>query len=472
MTLRLTSTTAPGTVFASREDLAAHYQTDWHRYNLKRREAGLPVVGQADFEARKAAAQALRKQDEEQKASKQDHVKKNRKKKHFKKKTQNGQVQMRSSTTAYDRMKEDKDPVVDNDEPMEDSKEADESNNENSPSPSQLAAEAAIEIDPRQCLFDKHISATVCANVDRMKRKYGFFLPDAEALTDLDGLIGYCHEVIKLGHTCLYCQSVFSTWKGCQNHMISKRHCQLRYEAGVDMEDYAIFYDFTSENAEYLHRTTEVAASKTENSEDGKSDDADDDGWEDVTDDEAEEGGIEIEDNNDEDDELFEQLVPQGFQVTELGELILPDGRIVGHRSLKRYYKQRVAPVNNSTAVVAAREAAGERLYRGRVYQLGSGGMMHDRSSTDLASGKAYQLMQAGLAPALGRAGNGILVSMGSSKLYSQTSVYRYRAAIRKQRRGDWKGQRIFEKTNANINRMDKKANRLMNGVSVAHAAR
>jgi len=53
-------------------------------------------------------------------------------------------------------------------------------------------------IDPKQCLFDRHFSATVEANADRMYRKYGFFVPDREYLTDLEGLIGYCHEKIKV----------------------------------------------------------------------------------------------------------------------------------------------------------------------------------------------------------------------------------------------------------------------------------
>ena len=57
--LRFTSTTAPGKSFNSRAELAAHYASDWHRYNLKRREAGLPLLGESDFQARYEAALAL-----------------------------------------------------------------------------------------------------------------------------------------------------------------------------------------------------------------------------------------------------------------------------------------------------------------------------------------------------------------------------------------------------------------------------
>ena len=42
----------------------------------------------------------------------------------------------------------------------------------------------------------------------------------------------------------------------------------------------------------------------------------------------------------------------------------------------------------------------------------------------------------------------------------------------KKARRDDARGQRLKYRTTMNTNRMDKKANRLMNGVSVAHAKR
>jgi len=42
--------TAPGVVFTSMDDLKEHYRSDWHRYNLKRKVAGLPVVGKELFE--------------------------------------------------------------------------------------------------------------------------------------------------------------------------------------------------------------------------------------------------------------------------------------------------------------------------------------------------------------------------------------------------------------------------------------
>merc|ERR1711865_419092 len=104
---------------------------------------------------------------------------------------------------------------------------------------------------------------------------------------------------------------------------------------------------------------------------------------------------------------------------------------------------------------------AGERLFNGHVINI------HGLEENSLA------LAKAGIKPgdAAGRAGNGILVK-GEGGAYTSLSIYRYRAVMRKQRREDFQGKRLYERSKQNMNRMDKKANRLMNGVSVAHAKR
>lgn len=463
--LQLTSTTAPGKLFGSREELAEHYRSDWHRYNLKRRQAGLPMLAEADFAARLAAAQAMQA---ETKASGTDHLKKNKKNKQKK----NGVVQQ-SQAAAYDRIKKERDEQTTAEEAPEPDTMEEEAGDTSVEAPDGVEMkheeeETEIEIDPRQCLFDRHVSASVEANVDRMYRRYGFFVPDREHLDDLEGLVGYCHEKIRLGHMCLYCERVFATVGGVQKHMIGKRHCKLRYEAGYDLEDLDVFYDFETANAEFLGRPV-----REEKEEDNEGDVVDQGEWEDVSDDDelpADEDDAEMaEDDDDIYDGYEEQVASMGFDVTPLGELVFPDGRIIGHRALRRYYKQRPRVHEESAAVAAARQAAGERLYRGRVYQLTGPGM---GSSAELTDDKALALANAGLSPgiAAGRAGKGILVADG--KTWSQLSVYRYRAAVRKQRRGQDSGRRLHDRSMVNMNRMDKKANRLMNGVSVAHAAR
>jgi pre-60S factor REI1 len=465
---QLTSTTAPGKVFHSRAELAEHYKSDWHKYNLKRREAGLPLLGEQDFTARLEAALALKREREgREERSGTDHLKngsqirKKRDKKKNDQQQQLGDATAVSQVAAYDRIKNqpkqssDKQKVEDGITMEEDGVEED---------VNMMKEEDSPVVEPRQCLFDKHMSPSLEANVERMQRKYGFFVPDQEYLVDKEGLVGYCHEKIKLGHVCLYCQRVFSTYTGCQKHMISTRHTKIRYERGIDLEEFDPFYDFSEADAEFLGH--EAKNKQEEVLQDVVNDDGEAE-WEDVSDDEDEEM-LEPTQEEDEDEGLYadyqDEIARFGFNVTPLGELVFPDGRIVGHRGLARYYKQRIPTSGESTAVVSARRAASERLYRGRVYTVGEEG--------ETSQSSALVLARAGINPATagGRAGKGVLVPAAGG--YTALSLYRYKAVIRKARRDNARGQRLEHKTTININRMDKKANRLMNNVSVAHAQR
>jgi pre-60S factor REI1 len=198
---QFTSTTAPGTIFSSREELGQHYKSEWHKYNLKRREANLPMLTQSDFQARLDAAMALRREKEgKDKKSGTDHLKK-----------QHSQQDKPLTKLAGSGAPDTLSTVSKEDEEVEEEEE--EGN-----------------IDPTVSLFDRHVSMTVKDNVQYMYQTFGFFLPDQEYLVDLEGLIGYCHEKIQLGHVCLYCQKIFGTAQSCKQHMIQTRHTMLRYQ--------------------------------------------------------------------------------------------------------------------------------------------------------------------------------------------------------------------------------------------------
>lgn len=47
------------------------------------------------------------------------------------------------------------------------------------------------EWDVRRSLFDNHISATMEDNLEYMWKHFGFYFPEAEALTDPEGLLRY-----------------------------------------------------------------------------------------------------------------------------------------------------------------------------------------------------------------------------------------------------------------------------------------
>jgi len=483
---QLTSTTAPGKIFSSRSELASHYKSDWHKYNLKRREAGMPMLTFEDFTIRFEAAMALRREREgREERNGRDHLKDkdNRQKKAGGK----GSVEKKISRRQL-RQRERNGDVICPVAPSivdEESVKADVTSEEGDAAMEDGVGEEVLPptIDPNQSLFDKHISKDVETNVEYMYEKYGFFLPDRECIIELEGLIGYCTEKVKLGHMCLYCQKTFKSWRGCQEHMINTRHTKLRYEKGIDLEEFDVFYDFSKDDEEFLasglgnfkkKRVPKVKQNKEWENADmdeniGDGSDSDSGEWEDVDSDE------DMEDGNE--DGLYaayqDEIANHGFDITPLGELIFPDGRIVGHRGLSRYYKQKYIPENSRPSVVAAKRANKERVVEGRVYDLSAHTQsQHGKDGT-------LQLVKAGLVAgaARGRSGHGILVNApgtggarGSS--FTLASLYRFKAAVNKERKEEFRGKRLQERTRLPMNKMDKKANRLHNNVSVAHALR
>ena len=212
--MSLTSTTAPGSTFASRSELADHYKSDWHKYNLKRREAGLTLLEEKEFKARLQAALALRKEKEKKNGT--DHIKNLNKKDYSKKKqnkkTNNNKVNNNAVISSSDDTKME---VEEGKPPSEENSDNNDTinNDETTKATRSSRLPAALvesqenpEIDPKQCLFDQHQSETLEENIKYMQKAYGFFLPDQDCLVDLEGLLGYAHEKIKLGHYCLYCE--------------------------------------------------------------------------------------------------------------------------------------------------------------------------------------------------------------------------------------------------------------------------
>lgn len=530
----LLSTTAPGKVFPSRSELQNHYRSEWHRYNLRRREAGLPMLNEHDFASRWEAALALRKEREGREERCGDGHRKDRvgtsddkekKKKKVEKPLREGGMKRssrrrkpafateRGGITIEDVRVDD--AVVDNDDAIIEGVEGGgttvqvemmvkEEDDEGEDPP---------EINPCQCPFDSHISPTHDANLEYMKATYSFFLPDSEYIIDLEGFLGYCNEKVRWGNACLYCQKTFTTAEGTLKHMRDKRHCKVLYERNVDMEEYDVFYDFSGmlpgdgggENDDIKRRKKKknhghfrniVHDSATYEREGGDTIDEDEEEWEDVVSDNDEDASMAEGENDDTEDDIYasyeREVHTQGIDITPLGELIFPDGRIVGHRGLARYYKQRYAPDRmERTAVRYAREAAGDRLYHGRVVNLqqlygedaGGGGGGGGRGNAaaleggiNTATALAIMGRISGSVPT-GRNGKGVLVSAGgdgggNKGGFTSLSLYRYRAAVKKQRKEDDRGRRLQYRQTMNMNKMNKKGNNITTGVVTSQQPR
>ena len=186
--------------------------------------------------------------------------------------------------------------------------------------------------DPLVSLFDAHVSETVAENLEYMRRTHGFVVPYAGSLADPEGFVAYLRKKITRRRQCLFCRRRFATLEGVRGHMRDAGHVRVRFEppavfrgnplfdeaiarANADgyRPEYSEFYDFGDAPDATTRRRS-------------------------VSDDET----------ND-DETKNETPVSAGlFDARGVGgglELVLRDARgrtkQLGHRSFRRYYKQK-----------------------------------------------------------------------------------------------------------------------------------
>ena len=152
---------------------------------------------------------------------------------------------------------------------------------------------------PLQCLFCSLESPTMDENVQHMFKMHGMFIPDQDDLDDAEGLLTYLFSIISEFHECLYCGKTKETVEAIRSHMIDKGHCRMAFDEELDQ-----FYDFEGDP------------------EDGA------------------EGGMMGEDEDPVEADSTSPPQMHDFHPDSDHELRLPSGRVLGHRSLSRYYRQ------------------------------------------------------------------------------------------------------------------------------------
>jgi len=197
-------------------------------------------------------------------------------------------------------------------------------------------AAARARLSSNSCLFCPHESTVIDDNLTHMSTAHSFFIPDAEYLIDIPGLISYLGEKIAVGNVCIYCNGKgkeFRTLEATRKHMLDKSHCKIAYDSEDDRLEISDFYDFTSS---YPTETKKSKKSSTvASSVDEEWEEVDDDG-EDADEVIEEEGDDESDEDSDSDD-LPENPITYGDSNLEL---ILPSGARIGHRNLRRFYPQ------------------------------------------------------------------------------------------------------------------------------------
>ncbi|KAJ2602055.1 pre-60S factor rei1 [Coemansia sp. RSA 1722] len=161
------------------------------------------------------------------------------------------------------------------------------------------------------CLFCSHKSGSFEDNMSHMTLAHSLFIPDLEYLVDLRGLVKYLADKLSVANVCLYCNGrgrALQSLDAVRKHMLDKGHTKIAYETEIDVLEISDFYDFSStypdaedhdadEEVDPAHRALVKVGGRHSNAD-----------------------AIEEED----------------------GELVLPSGARIGHRSLQRYYKQSV----------------------------------------------------------------------------------------------------------------------------------
>lgn len=380
--------------FHSGEFQRAHYKTDWHRYNLKRKVAELPPVTAEDFkqkvliqraadaksrERRSHYCEACRKAFSSDK-SYESHL---RSKKHKEKESsssvpaseaddgiadavgggersieqtlddlQNRQIEPSNISIAA----QSRENIAQKDLPtisptvkgpdetkgskvdpklsigMEEDMECDSDDSDEGPQP----------LEPDECLFCPHLSADMEQSLKHMSRMHGFFIPDLEYLVDLKGLMEYLGYKVGVERACLYCRTnrMFYSVEAVQHHMVDKSHCKLFFEGDHALE-YAEFYDYTKS---YKKQGQEEEVDKEEGEQ---------------------EADLPVPDNS--------------LEVNEDLELVLPSGTKLSHRAMKQYYKQRLPTIAQRTTSVVTRLMAQYRAIGWR----GEGGEAGKKAARD-----------------------------------------------------------------------------------------
>jgi pre-60S factor REI1 len=265
-----------------------HYKSDWHRYNLKRKIAGVPGVTEGLFIARQTAlAQEKSKANETPMLysctlcgkgyrSTKAHTNHLQSRSHILRAASEGANNQDGETPTIKpltrKVVENKPPppkAMDNFESDEDEDEWEEVDSDE-----ELVAEASkldvdnsasnddmvedkgddemkIELDPACCFVCdlKHGNIESC--MVHMHKHHGFFIPDVEYLKDPVGLLTYLGLKVKRDLLCLYCNDrvlPFASLEAVRKHMIAKSHCKVHYGDGDDDEEVELeeFYDYSS----------------------------------------------------------------------------------------------------------------------------------------------------------------------------------------------------------------------------------
>lgn len=112
---------------------------------------------------------------------------------------------------------------------------------------SSVATSAKLPSDPLlDCLFCNYKSPSFSLNINHMGRFHGMFIPEKEFLAEPESLVKYLHDKIHTNNECLKCHKIVHTPAGIQTHMRDRGHCMIAFETDEELVEIGQFYDFRS----------------------------------------------------------------------------------------------------------------------------------------------------------------------------------------------------------------------------------
>uniref|UniRef100_A0A3B0NAY6 C2H2 type zinc-finger (2 copies), putative n=1 Tax=Theileria annulata TaxID=5874 RepID=A0A3B0NAY6_THEAN len=265
----------------------SHFKSEWHLYNIKRKNSQLPTITEDEF-------LLLKNQIHEMVSAK-----------NIKNTTRNG-----SSNTISSDLKSD--------------------SGSSSLRNSEIALKSKV-FDQNKCLFNDVVSKSINDNVSYMEKHYTFFLPEKEYISDLEGLLRYLHNKIYHENKCLYCHKSFLDHYATLHHMVDKQHHKINDD---HFHEISSFYDFIDS---YVSLIVDSKKSSSSDTSSLKTQDGHDDDWEDIISSTNSPTSVES------------LLSSYGFKkahIMENGNLSLPNGKEAVHRELSYVYKQNLVVHN------------------------------------------------------------------------------------------------------------------------------
>ena len=201
-------------------------------------------------------------------------------------------------------------------------------------------AAARARLSSTSCLFCNHQSSSLDDSLTHMSITHSFFIPDADYLIDIPGLITYLGEKIAVGNVCIFCNEKgreFRSMDAVRKHMVDKSHCKIAYETANDRLEISDYYDFTTSYSDVAAAPKKKSPKQVVNEGDEEWEDDEDVDNEEV-DEVVEESASDSENtDSDSEDDLPDSQITYGDTNYEL---VLPSGARIGHRSMRRYYAQ------------------------------------------------------------------------------------------------------------------------------------